>query len=295
MKKICAITLSLMLTIIGMPTFAYANDSSEPMDISDTTVSKEYSVMKELAKESEAQLEREGFTKAEITEIKDYRQRYIEHIEKLDELDDEVLYDFGYSEEQIEMIRDFKGSEAELYALSATLSLRVRIATFEYDKSQPLESRYTKGTFEFGWEWDGKPLAQSNDIVAVGWNGWSITSRSSSIRYFDMTSHAYKENRSGTKISPSSASGGIGGAGYKFPVVPTSSNLFAKNGQVTFKLKSDVHAMKDFYYYVAYGHTQLTVSPSFSVSANGITPAVVFNSGVKELSPKNGKIVPKAV
>ena len=297
MKKVVSMLLVLSL-VLGMGTVAFAETSKDITGELGGTVkvstSNEYARLKELAKEGEFSLVKQGYTKSEIIEIRDYKENYIKHIEKLGDLEDQALNNLGYNEEQIKMIRNFKGSEAELYGLSATLSLNIRIASFEFKENDPKSSRYNKGTFEFGWAWDGIPMSTSTDLVGASWNSWAITSRDSTIRYFDMTTGAYKKATAGTKKDPTGA-GTIGGAGYKFPLRISSENLFARNGQVTFKLKSDVHDLKDFYYYVAYGHTVLTVSPSFSVSGSGPNVGLSFGSGVNELSPKQGHKVPKII
>lgn len=297
MKKVLSMLLVLSL-VLGMGTTAFAETSKDITDELGGTVKvsacNEYAMLKELAKEGEFSLVKQGYTKSEITEIRDYKENYIRHIEKLGDLEDQALTNLGYGEDQIKMIRNFKGSEAELYGLSATLSLNVTNASFEFKENEPKSSRYSKGTFEFGWAWNGMPMSTSTDLVGASWNSWAITSRSSSIKYYDMTTGAYKKTTAATKKDPTGA-GAIGGAGYKFPLRISSENLFARNGQVTFKLKSDVHDLKDFYYYVAYGHTVLTVSPSFSVSGSGPNVELAFGSGVNELSPRQGHKVPKSI
>lgn len=297
MKKVLSMLLVLSL-VLGMGTVAFAetfNDITDELgDTMKVSTCNEFAMLKELAKEGEFSLIKQGYTKSEILEIRDYKENYIKHIEKLGDLEDQALTNLGYDEEQIKMIRNFKGSEAELYGLSATLTLNVTKASFEFKESDPKSSRYNKGSFELGWAWNGIPMSTSTDLVGASWNSWAITSRSSSIKYYDMTTGTYKKTTAATQKDPTGA-GTIGGAGYKFPLRISSENLFARNGQAIFKLKSDVHDLKDFYYYAAYGHTVLTVSPSFSVSGSGLNVGLSFGSGVNELSPRQGHRVPKSI
>ena len=130
-------------------------------------------------------------------------------------------------------------------------------------------------------------MTKSTDIVAIGWNGWKSTTDNCVIYYYDMTTGEFADTANAVKVAPKNDQGGIGGAGYKIDTRPTGTNMFASKGSGNYYVKSDVHAMKDFYYYLGYGHTQLTVQPSFTVSASGATASVTFSSGVNEIDMKN--------
>ncbi len=292
MRKFLCMILVLSL-VLGMGTAAFAETSNDTTGklghTVETSTCNEYAMLKELAKESEFSLVKQGYTKSEIVEIKDYKENYTKHLEKLDKLEDQGLTNLGYDEEQIKMIRTFKGSEAELYGLSATLSLNVVKTDFRYK-----ETERSRGTFSYEWTWSGIPMSTSTDIVAASWNDWEIVSRSSTIKYYDMTTGSYEKSTTGTRKDPTS-SGGIAGAGYTFPLRISKENLFAKNGKVSLNLISDVFSRKVFYFYAAYGHTVLSVSPSFALSGSGINVGIEFSSGVEKLSPKKGNSTPKVI
>ena len=72
---------------------------------------------------------------------------------------------------------------------------------------------------------------------------------------------------------------GVLGAGHKFSESLSDNYYYAKSGTGYFKVKSDVHAKKDFYYYIAYGHSQLIASINFSVGIGGGDASISFTTG----------------
>lgn len=94
---------------------------------------------------------------------------------------------------------------------------------------------------------------------------------------FFLLSHTVKYT---TKSATFSQDGnGVLGAGHKFSESLSDNYYYAKSGTGYFKVKSDVHAKKDFYYYIAYGHSQLIASINFSVGIGGGDASISFTTG----------------
>lgn len=277
MKKVLVLFLILSLIISTFTTVGFAGEKE---DSSKAQIS-EYEVFEELSEIPTKDLLARGFTSEEVQVIKDYDKKYQEHIKELSSRSDDILLKFGYSEEQISIIRNYSGQEEETRSLSATLTIVATQKLFTWDRN------YTTGKFSYKWQWQGMPMSKSEDIVAIGWNGWWATSENCYVRYYDMTTGDFVTSKSLTKVSPDGNQGGIGGIGYKFKLRPLNTNSFAQKGEGSAYVQSDTHTQKDFFYYLSYGHTQLTASPSFSVSSSDVSAGVTFSAGVIEMDFDN--------
>lgn len=154
--------------------------------------------------------------------------------------------------------------------LGATLTLSATAKDFSYD------GNYSRGTLSYSWSWGSVPAFKMQDMIAVSWNNWAVTSNSSSVNYYNVNSGAYYTTKSATF---SQDGNGVLGAGHKFSESLSDNYYYAKSGTGYFKVKSDVHAKKDFYYYIAYGHSQLIASINFSVGIGGGDASISFTTG----------------
>ena len=150
-----------------------------------TVTLNEYELASQLAKESESSLQKRGLSTSEIKEIKNYKEVYRKHIESLNLLDDNALLANGYTMEQVKIIRNFGGSESEMQRLGATLSLSASTSNFSFDGD------YTRGKLSYSWSWNSVPAFKLKDMVAVSWNGWAVTSKSSNVKYYNVNTGAY--------------------------------------------------------------------------------------------------------
>lgn len=256
--------------------------------VSKTFEFTEYDWIKAENQKSERVLLSEGYSEETVDIIKNYEEYFDNHIETLNTMSEETLKSFGYEDSDIYMIKNYKGTEAEIRGLGATCSISVTPSKFDSNGG----STYTTDKLSFSWEWNKIPMSQSNDLIAAGWNDFAITSKSCKVKYYDMTSGEYKRTVNATAKSPNSLSTGTTGAGYVIDLVDSAKNQFAKKGSGYYNLKSDVHTKKDCYYVIGYGHTQLSVSPNFSVSKSGLNISISLSSGVNLLDSKSGKVVP---
>lgn len=224
-----------------------------------------------------------GYEDEDIAKIKNYKEILSEHIAELNTFSDDVLVELGYSESQIEDIRTFDGSETQMARISATVTINTHPVDFAYDGD------YTRGRFVYNWKWNGVPEFKLRDMVAVSWNDWAVEAETSYVCY----------SRSDTGVAAMSSTAtftqdgnGTTGATHSFLMRDDSNSLYyASNGNGSFTIRSDVHAKKDFYYYIAYGHSQLVASISFSVSTGGGDASISFSLGTVIVSSKKGELI----
>lgn len=135
--------------------------------------------MLSISKESPAELSSKGYTLSDISKIQNVTTEYAKHLEKYAKLDAESLKRLGYSSEQIELFRNFVGTESQIRALAATLSLTMYA---DYVTWSATENR-TNARIRYDFNWSGVPMTKTNDIVAVSWNDWQIGARVSYVTY----------------------------------------------------------------------------------------------------------------
>lgn len=154
--------------------------------------------------------------------------------------------------------------------MAATLYLGASTANFKYD------GNYTTGRLAYTWSWSGVPVFKMQDAVAASWNDWAVTSQSSSVNYYVVNTGSFYSTQAATY---SSDGNGTKGAGHKFKVAIGDNYYYAKSGSGYFQLQSDVHAKKDFYYYIAYGHSQIFATINFSIGVGGGSASISFTTG----------------
>lgn len=268
-KKLVSVALAAAM-VMGMSVTAFANETPVTNNNETKITLNEYELAEQLAAQTPETLSEEGFDSDEIASIKNYKEVYREHISSLNTLSDDALSENGYSREQISIIRSFDGSEAEMRRLGATLTLSATAKDFSYD------GNYSHGTLSYSWSWGSVPAFKMQDMIAASWNNWAVTSNSSSVNYYNVNTGAYYTTKSATF---SQDGNGVLGAGHKFSESLSDNYYYAKSGTGYFKVKSDVHAKKDFYYYIAYGHSQLIASINFSVGIGGGDASISFTTG----------------
>lgn len=266
MKK-TGIFLMVIALVVCMqtPTFATYTDHNDMVEVS----INEFNEMKSLSLMTDGQLVDKGYTSNEIENIRNYRKDYDTHIYGLQELPDEVLEANGYSDKQIEAIRKYDGSNQ--LAVLASASLKFTSHTVD---SLIYNGNYSVGKLSYSWEWSGIPAFKLTDMVAVSWNNWAVTDNYCTVVYYNKTTGKAVDNRQATYTTDGN---GLKGAAHKFSMAINDNADYAKSGAGYFKIKSDVHAKKDCYYYIAYGHKTLTANISFSVGTGGADGSITFS------------------
>ena len=139
-QKTIVTVIALMICISYLPVNAYADRNEGQYTTPLTITVNEYDMTVQLANKSVTTLRSKGYSNSEIRAIKNYKETYEKHVMRLKILDDNTLIANGYNMEQIKTIRSFTGSDAEMRAISASLTISASTNSFNYD------GNYTCGT-----------------------------------------------------------------------------------------------------------------------------------------------------
>lgn len=214
-----------------------------------------------------------------------------EKIYQLQEKPDKELKEMGLSEKQIQIVRNFEGTDAELRAIAANCSVS---GNPKYTKNA--SGQWAKITFAFSW--DKEPVWQMRDaLVAQASPGFlpdtKVADIKCNINYKSPTNEVSYEYFTGNDLKLKSFSSGCP-AGFSFNVMENrhvgliDCRCFAQSGMATIVFRSiDTHQVQ-----LSYGYAQATmaVSPSIGISFSDKKPSVGLNfmlSSGYTMYPKN--------
>lgn len=285
MKKLASAILAVAV-IFSLTIPSYAVDTTTQTGDATVVVMNEYEELKKLAEQTPATLGSKGLSSNEIATIKNYQEVYRNHIEDLQTLSDNALSKNGYNEAQINMIRNFAGTEEEMVLLSAELTFYSSTTAFRY-----VQGGRTTGGLAYNWEWNGIPVIKMQDMVAATWNSWRVTDDTSYVTYFELISGEQYSRRS-AEFTYDEDENELAGAGHRFEMTLSDNYYYAKMGGGTFSLESDGFLKKDFSYYIAYGHATVEPEIGFSVSLpGGAAGSISWNSVVETAGSDRGSYV----
>lgn len=208
-----------------------------------------------------------------------YKDMYINELEKRSEFSEDTLKNYGYSSDQIGLLRNFEATEYQLRALSSSLNISGRIKNWDYSSS----SNRTSATIKFNWSWSSKPSMTKKDIVALAWSdGFKSTSSTSKMKvyYYSPTGNKKSYSMTGKKSTGE-------GISYSFNMdkwlydsdMDDYVSWWAKKGSGKANILQS--GKIDLFEAVAvYGHSTYSLSPSIDYKG-GIS--VGFSKGVKEM------------
>ncbi|WP_088228404.1 hypothetical protein [Desulfosporosinus sp. FKB] len=271
-NRIAALTLTIILCVAN---FAFASPSKE-QSAPNSTIIKEYTLINQLKAKSDSQLLNQGFKPQEIQSLRNLD--YVQHIKDLNKENDEQLKSIGYTSDQIKMIRNYKGTEAETMALSASL-------TFYANYSNARASSSNSGAeYNIYWSWSSEPFWTLTDYIGVSWSDGFYTDTNTS--YMDVTYVNGSSQISRTYTSNISAPGA--GCGFSFPLIQADQNLnkcWAKSGSGT--VFSYYPGLKhSCEYLIKYGHTIITVAGA-GINISGV-PSITFKGQCGEEGTSSG-------
>lgn len=248
-------------------------DHSEGKNVASAKAVNEFEAMEELAELPVAELADIGYEDQEIEQIKNYKDIYIEHVENLNTKSDGALKAFGYSDEQIRIIRNFNGTDAELRAVGSEVKISAS-GSLTYDGD------YTNGKLYYHWSWDGVPAFKMKDEIAISWNDWECVSDEGEVYYYNVNTGAATEKTGAVTLDEGDLESD--GVAHRFTVAIEDNYYYAKSGGGSFTVRSTVHGSnvkKNMNFYMAYGHSQMnfTGSISFSVGKGGADGSISFS------------------
>ena len=258
MERIKCILLVFIIVMASNLT-VFANDVKS--STSALTIN-EYDFLLNLTEKSNSELVNIGYTANDIDSIRSLRESYTDHINEYTDLSTEALTNLGYTQQQIFTLRNFNGTEEQIRSLAATLNLTLEIDYVTWSSS---ENR-TNSRLCFDFEWNGVPLIKWTDVVALSWNNWTINGKVGYVTYTDIYGSGNDYLMSATYISNSGPTSY--GAGYKFAMAQNDNQYWAKTGYGIFTLYHN-YERADLSAYAEYGHSTLSVSPTFSIPGYG--------------------------
>jgi hypothetical protein len=152
---------SILILVFSLTAYAYDN-TIHNVDDDEIYIKNEFENLLDLQSKSKSELQVYGYHEDEITEINsiDFKKEY----GKLNNFSDQALMKKGYTNEQIQTIRNFKGTYDEMKSISAKLILTGELSDYyEYNGQQ-------KFIGKFSWTWVGEPIVKNKDIIGIAWN-----------------------------------------------------------------------------------------------------------------------------
>lgn len=260
---------------LSMASISFASEDFEP-ELVETFVINEFDYVNELKSMSDEMLIDEGYTDAEIHEIRelDLEKVIIERIKSNDEIE---LRNLGYTDEDMSIIEDVKLNNLEevnsyqLARLSSTLTMRV------YKVNSGASSNYSHLNLEIDWEWDVMPVFTHTDVIACTWSkGYSSYNSSyNEINYLSTTDTKSKRYYIDEKAPGT-------GCSFEVPLVHPdySKRYVGKSGTVHLDLYDNSY-ISNSEVLIKYGHN--TISAKLRVSYPGYL-SIDFNRSVQEKS-----------
>lgn len=251
-----------------------------------TTVYNEGLAYIELKSTTDAEFEAAGYTEAEIEEIRAFNME--EALLERAELPDETLYAYGYTTEQISILREYDGEPL-------TYESPVLRATSDCDGVYNIGNASSSSiSFTYTWTWNIVPLNKMTDKVVVAWEGVRLSDNG----YMDLTPstnimylHFYEMT---TGLRASNKDSSVNGvhvtnknyASYSFSMAKEDNYYWAKEGVAYLTLYPDNSSSSSNTQinYIdlgaGYGHQQVALNYSFSVSTTlsvSFSPSIVVN------------------
>ena len=247
--------------------------SSTNSEEENTITQNEYLVMTSLNQKSNNSLMKLGYSSQEISDIRDYKTNYKEHLNSLKDLDTNTLKNMEYDENQIEVIKNLNDSPSEIQLARASARVVIQFNGDLY----PGSSR-SNATINFWFSWKGMPSARGTDMVTM-YNG-------AGMYYYEKQSYLNVKNfNTGSgKTTTSTIKPTMYGANnkcisFKFRTnVPYSKTCYTKSGMGRVKM-TRAKKIKEVGVRVAYGKGNVSLTPSISISSAGFS----FKNGCKQI------------
>ncbi len=282
-KQISKSILSLVLifaVLLSLSISSYAENGDTKIKKHLSTIKiNEYQKLKELKDQSDEELLRKGLSTSEIKEIKDFD--YAKELKKRIKAKKEDLSSMGYSNEQINMMKEITENQEltvnQLTALSANCTLSVWEYGHFYNSS--LSEVYLEADFE----WSSIPVFVGTDILAIAWSDGMYPQVNTQTQ-FETHSQAYYYTVGGIGFIGSSTYTVIGntnvGAYVKFPMNKAFTNSgftvqgYCMNGYLQVYITKKA-AVPEISVLSQYGHSTVTVSPTVQLKGS---PSITFAS-----------------
>lgn len=210
----------------------------------------------------------------EIEAIEDYRGYFSDRAELLQSWTDKQLQSAGYTEEQIDIVRNFDGSEASMMSLASDCTVKARLLSYSHS------SKGSSAEVIAWFNWSGIHSNNFKDIFAIVWSSpFKEVSSSGYVKYKNYDTTLIK------KINYEPEPEGLYGSCIIFPKyksVTHEGTYYITGGSMTLNLSSNAN-VADFTAYCEYGYTNLNINPGFSIDGSGLGVSISFSSGISTI------------
>lgn len=190
------------------------------------------------------------------------------------QLPDDELHAMGYTDEQIQLLREYNGERLEDYP-------QIRAATATVTASfSVLNANKITIKLRVNWQWTTLPLAKSSaikDLLAIGWKGTDSEGHELNVAYTPGQSFSqvfyYESNTSTTGLVRKydiTCSDAYSNISSKFPMayyssMTNNSNWYARKGSfvITVERTGSVY-IKEVAFAFAYAHSKLGINLSYT-------------------------------
>lgn len=283
LKCLLSFTCVLCLLLTAIPYFAVSASVQE----ADTEfVFSEYEFITTVRAMDDDELKDTSLTDSEIQMI---RSNAIENkiLERKQLSDSELAVKYGYTYDDIAILRSYNGerleNSAELAAITGTLTIA---------RPTVLTATASRIGVQVVWTWDQCPFVNAEDVFAIYWDPTfgsqsgnmriNMTDSSHVVKYKHYTT-SYNYNWDITQVSPNSA------AKSNFGMQDKSGEAWAQQGtlRLYFDATAGSAALTSIDFIFAYGHTIISLSPSVSFPASG---GISFGFATNEADRRSGYI-----
>lgn len=271
MKKMISLALAACMALtLAVPAYA-ADYACDERELFNETVN-EYDLLKELNEDYQEAIENNTIQSSQFSKmdeekldlIVNYQDYFDEQAKLLQTWTDEQLRFMGYTEKQIQTIRNYSGSEVERASISSDCSIRVVVESYTHSPSR------SKATIKAWFNWNGVHSNAHDDIYAVTWD-YPLMEKSSSayVKYKNPDKGYIKKY----DVEPDVE--GLRGASILFPKCKTiyhsespsfAGTYYISGGAITVNVEAHTNVF-DFAVCSKYGFGMTAFTPSVTFPA----------------------------
>lgn len=285
-KTILSLTLALSLmcsasvNCMNVNASTLSGDSVQQTSEVETAVTtyNEYEAYTYYLSLSDSELLNIGFSQDDIDYLRNFD--FEEAVRERASLSNDKLNALGYSSDQISALKSTRDSGIIDSRAFAT-------ATIYSSLSSASTSRFK---VNFSWSWSSCPVFIREDIIACVWNGTNSSgqplnvavdksSLSHTVKYYD--TYSGKTTSESKSYSIKNEYSGVSSKfrmGYNYG---DGYMRWAKSGSGSVTVKGTGGSIKEVLMKFEYGHTYITGSPSFSIAGSGSSIGISFNATTK--------------
>ena len=269
--KKTSLLLSVVIVLLFCGNTSYAEIENSQSGSEKVFYVNEYDYINSLKNADFSQLKNLNLSQLEISKIKsiDYKSELL----KRKELDNQTLISMGYNENEIKILKNFTGSEAEIQALTGELYCTSKKDHHYYNSS----NNTTYAGYTMKYIWTKTPIMQFSDIIAASWSEGFLVNKTSS-----KVSLTYKLRDGGYFDKNATKNFELNTFSAKFEVsntVPYTPHYFLRSGTLVLRLYKK-GKINNIACVMKYGHTIISVIPSISISS-GVSFSFTPSIGVK--------------